>query len=159
MVPFYASPCRWFWGEWLLGQPGRLMHDVFNRLQSVDIFLMKTVQVVYSGRAGIKRWTFGVGIGWDHTMLKMDLEHWRTHHSQSKDPSTTLQTTTFYIRITNLAFQNVQARFLITHHICACRHGIVLYCIVYKFLKWPKYKPQGPLGIDIISSRLLSRKR
>jgi len=36
---------------------------------------------------------------------------------------------------------------------------IVLYCIVYKFLKWPKYKPQGPLGIDIISSRLLSRKR
>ena len=36
---------------------------------------------------------------------------------------------------------------------------LVLYCIVYKFLKWPKYKPQGPLGIDIISSRLLSRKR
>ena len=34
---------------------------------------------------------------------------------------------------------------------------IVLYCIVLyiNFLKWPKYKPQGPLDINI----LLSRKR
>ena len=33
----------------------------------------------------------------------------------------------------------------------------VLYCIVLyiNFLKWPKYKPQGPLDINI----LLSRKR
>ena len=33
---------------------------------------------------------------------------------------------------------------------CIVLYCIVLYCIVYKFLKWP----QGPLGIDIISSRL-----
>ena len=29
---------------------------------------------------------------------------------------------------------------------------IVLYCIVYNFFKWPKYKPQGPLDINIHAS-------
>ena len=45
---------------------------------------------------------------------------------------------------------------LTTSDVCAKYLYCILYIVLYiNFLKWPKYKPQGPLDINI----LLSRKR